>query len=135
MTRDDINKDDAWFTGERKILSYAITNAATGVPLNCSGLLFSWMLKENENDLDADALLTKDSSDGISVTGTYNTDAAVNTQRVEVTINPGDTRALTGILNNASGRYWHELKRIDTETILSKGEVLLQQALHVDAPA
>lgn len=129
MIRHNITRDDAWFTGELKTLQYEILQSDEQTPLNCSGLTFSFILKTSETDPDASALLHKTSE--ITVTGVYNADRSLNTQRVEVPILASDTRSISGwtLLNNLV--YWQELKRTDLDTVLSKGTAYLQQSLHL----
>ena len=64
----------------------------------------------------------------------YNVDRSLNTQRVRVAIAAADTRSITGWTKDSGLLYWHELKRTDTETVISKGTVILQQSLHRTAP-
>lgn len=132
MIRSDITIDSAWFTGEIKTLEFEILQRDKQTPLNCTGLNFSFMLKINEGDLDAAALLTKSGS-SVTVSGTYNADRSVNTQRVNVSIAANDTRVIPGWTIDNNLVYWHELKRTDVETVVSQGTVHLQQSLHLGA--
>jgi hypothetical protein len=122
-----ITKDDHFFTGEDKDLEFTICQADGVTPQNITGWSFSWILKTNSTDADVDAKVTKTTgAGGISITGTYSADPALNTQRAVVAAADTDTVAL------AAGRYHHELKRTDedSETVLAFGPCILRPSLH-----
>jgi hypothetical protein len=144
--RNDFSARSKIFCGEDKQLVFAI-HASDGVtPQDVSGWAMEWVLRSvHPTPLQADRRwwsswpvvsppvlptvhLTKSTSDGsITVTGTYNADPDVNTQRVAVAIADTDTEGLAG------GTYKHALKRTDDglETILSFGEFVLRSAAAV----
>lgn len=93
--------------GADRNLRYTVyTSAAQATCRNVSGFTLQWMLKRKVGQPDAQALLTK-TSDDISIEGTFNSDPAVNTQRVVVAISAEDTDGL------APGLAFCELKRMD----------------------
>ena len=47
-------------------------------------MALSWMLKKRKSDADADAAVSKNNSNGITMNGVYNPDPAVNTLRVRL---------------------------------------------------
>jgi hypothetical protein len=120
-----IRSSDDWFIGTDQNLSFHVKDD-DGIPVNVSAFAFSWMLKYTVNDADADALITLTSGSGISVTGAYNVDPVVNTQRVIVTISDSNTDSLE------ADRYQHELKRTDAglETVLAYGSAVLKRGVH-----
>jgi len=108
-------------------LEYPIASKATGLPIDITGWVLSWMAKRRQSDLDAAAVLTKTTAGGgITITGVFNADPALNAQVARVTIADDDTAALEPYL------YVCELKRIDPgfETILSSGMLNLDYAVH-----
>jgi hypothetical protein len=94
--------------------------------IEITGWALSWMIKRSRSQVDASAVLTKTTSSGIAISGTYNADPDVNTQLATVTIADTDTDALT-----AGSCIW-ELKRTDagSETILGYGPITLIRSVH-----
>lgn len=120
-----IRSSDDWFIGQDTDLKFHVKDE-NGVPVNVAAFTLSWMLKVTVDDLDVDALVTLTSGSGIAITGTYNVDPDVNTQRVIVSIADTDTDDLD------AGRYQHELKRTDAgfETVLAYGSAVLKRGVH-----
>jgi hypothetical protein len=115
-------------TGEYKNLVFVIYEPDGVTPHNIAAFTLSWMLKRNKTDADSKAKITKLLGDGgIVISGIFNVDPLVNTQRVTVKLTRTDTASLP-----ATVTYWHELKRIDSnvETVLSEGRFELHQAVH-----
>lgn len=117
--RDDITKDDDFYTGEDKTLTVTVYEADGTTPQNITGWSLSYRWKRSLSDPDSDAVLTKTTSSGITLTTPA---SGVCT----VTIADTDTDSLE------ARTYYHELKRTDagSETVLTTGSVLLQQAIH-----
>ena len=117
--RDDIDTDDAFYTGEDKTITATIYQADGVTAQNITGWSLSYLWKRAKTDVDADAVLVKSTTSGIVLTTPV---SGVCT----ITIADTDTDALT------ARTYWHELKRTDagSETILTTGTVELQQAVH-----
>jgi hypothetical protein len=114
------------FIGVDHTFTFEILNEAEDAAINVTGVTLSWMLKRNVNHDDADALLTKTTSAGITITGVYNAIVATNTQRVVVTIADSDTDAIK------AGIWRYELKRMDAgnETIYAYGKLTLTRSVH-----
>lgn len=118
-----IGTSEDWFIGEDKTLSFEVYDS-TGVTMqDVTGWAIQWVLRKMLDD-DAIQLNKATGGSGISITGTYNSDRATNTQRVVVTVADTDTD------NMQPGLYHHALKRTtDTaETVLSYGTVHLKKA-------
>jgi hypothetical protein len=131
------------FCGEDKSIEFTIFDADGITPLDVAAWTFEWVVRAvyprrlttparippecATATTTPDPALRKESGDGIAVTGTFNADPDVNTQRVVVTIADTDTESLT------PGTYNHALKRLDDgfETILSFGEFVLRKAAAV----
>lgn len=130
-----VTVDDGFFVGTDAILSYEIFREgspvdANGVPTemqDAAGMALKWSLRVALGGVtppyrsQGTEVLTKTSGSGIALTGTFNVNRTVNTQRVEVAIADTDTDTFT------AGRYVDSLKRTDSgaETILSYGTVEL----------
>lgn len=117
--RDDITKDDDLYTGEDKTFTFTVYQSDGTTAQNITGWALSYRWKRSLSDPDSDAVLTKTTSSGITLT----TPAS---GLCTVTIADTDTDSLE------ARTYYHELKRTDagSETILTTGSVLLQQAIH-----
>lgn len=95
-----------WIVGEDRRLVIHVKDD-DGVPVNVSTFVLSWMLKRHDYDDDIDAILIKTTSGGVTVSGSYDVNPDVNSQRVYVAIADTDTDSLLPTL------YVHELKRMD----------------------
>jgi len=123
--RVDITSDDRWFRGEDKRLQFVIyADASRAEVADASGFALSWKLA---SALGGTALVTKTTGSGISVSGTFNADPALNTQVVEVAVDDTDTDGLT------TGTLWHELKRTDAglEAVLAHGRATILAPVHL----
>lgn len=110
-----------YFTGEDKSLSCIIFQADGETRQDLTGWTgLSWLVKEDPDDEDEDALVTKTLGSGITVT-----DAVQGV--VTVTVSDDDIAELEG-----ETAYYHELKRTDDglETVLLFGRFQLAQAVH-----
>jgi hypothetical protein len=140
--RRDITEDDMVFKGTDLILSYTIYSgnpsaeeiaAGTASPEDVTGWQISWTLRKQPNSPDP-ALIekTNDSGGGIDITGTWGSDAASSTQRIEVTLSEADTYDPTGspAVDVRRGTYAYALRRTDTgsKAVLAFGSFRLQQA-------
>jgi hypothetical protein len=117
--RDDIENGDDFYTGEDKTLTVTIYQADGTTAQNITGWTLSYTWKKALSDPDAAAVLTKTTSSGIALT-------TPGSGICTITIADTDTDALT------ARTYVHELKRTDagSETVLTTGTVVLQQAVH-----
>ena len=117
--RDDISKDDDLYTGEDKTLTVTIYQADGITPQNITGWALSYRWKRSPKDADSEAVMTKTTSSGITLT----TPAS---GLCTVAIADTDTDSLE------AQTYYHEMKRTDagSETVLTTGTVVLQQAIH-----
>jgi hypothetical protein len=121
----NIDSSDGWYKGEDQLLDFEILTSSF-TPVDVTTWTFEWAIRVNKNDTGA-AVLSKTTSAGITITGTYNADRDVNTQRVRVAIAASDTD------NLESRRYFHALKRTTggNEQIVSDGYAdLLVAAVH-----
>lgn len=100
------------------------TSRARTTSRDVTGYTTSFLVKRSLSDSDGAALLTLAGS----VTGSFNSDPAVNTQRIAVA--PVGSNTDTEI--DAGAAYW-ALKRTDTgnEAILCWGTIYLRRAVHV----
>lgn len=89
-----------------------------------AGFTLNFMVKRQKSDLDAAALY----STTATITGTYHSDPAVNTQVAQVTIADTDLPATT---TTAGSVHW-ELKRMDAghEGIGAAGRMTLIRPVH-----
>lgn len=117
--RDDITKDDGLYTGEDKTLTITVYQSDESTAQNITGWSLSYRWKRSLSDADSDAVLTKTTSSGITLTTPASGLCAV-------AIADTDTDSLQ------PQTYYHELKRTDagSETVLMTGTVVLRQALH-----
>lgn len=117
--RDDITKDDDFYTGEDKTLTITVYQSDGTTAQNITGWSLSYRWKRSLSDADSEAVLTKTTSSGITLT-------TPGSGICTVTIADTDTDSLE------ARTYYHELKRTDagSETVLTTGSVLLQRAIH-----
>lgn len=117
--RDDIESTDDLYAGEDKTVSVSIYQADETTAQNITGWALSYRWKRSLDDADADAVLTKTTADGITITNGAG-------GLCEIAIADTDTDAI------AAGPYFHELKRTDagSETILTTGTVYLRRSVH-----
>lgn len=121
IDQDIAGADKRWFIGEDKTLRFTIytTEAETAIQ-DVSGYALVFDLRKGVDD--PTAVVSKTTEAGtITISGTYNTDPDVNTQKVLVAILDSDTTALR------PGEYAYSLKRTDdgSETILVTGTATL----------
>ena len=115
--------DFSLFLGEDRQLSFTILSASGDTAEDVTGWGCSFMVKRGLEDLDGDALITNTS--GV-VSGVYNSDPDVNTQRFVVTLADTDTDTLS------PGAVHWELKRTTAgyETPLAYGTLTLKRGVH-----
>src|SRR6185369_17246673 len=94
------------FQGEDRRFVFSILNTAETTAIDIAGWTLSWMVKRYNGDADLSALVSKTTSAGIVISGTFNASPTVNTQIATVTVDDTDT------LSVAEGVYGHELKRM-----------------------
>lgn len=144
--RRDITADDKVFYDTDNILKFRVWSgdptaaeiaANTATPQDVTGWTMSWTLRKKAKTADP-PLIYKTTSSGIAITGVFNADPLVNTQRVEVTIEDTDTYDVSVSPNVIikAGMYEHALKRTDTgsEGILTWGTFKLLQAAAWETP-
>lgn len=122
----NLAESDRLFVGEDKQLSFTVFEADGSTPQDISGWALSWQVKKHASSMDP-AILTKTTGNsGISITGTFDADPDVNTQRAVVTLTDDDT----ALLHTPPYRY--ELKRTDAsnETVLVFGALRTRPAVH-----
>lgn len=127
----DITADDGVFFDTDVVLKFAITSGDPAVPVDVATWTFAWVLRKKVDSADP-AIIEKTTGAGITVTGTYDADPEVNTQRVEVEIEDTDTYDPDGspVVLVKAGDYVHALKRIDdgVESVLTFGKFKLLRA-------
>ena len=128
----DLTDDDDFFTGEDKTLRFAITDVA-GAPIDVSAWTLEWSLRLKPGDADPPVLKkTSAPTDGITVSGTFDSDPNVNTQRVLVAIAKADTASIdAGDARGAATRrtFAYALKRTDdgSGTVLTFGTLAMRK--------
>lgn len=109
------------FTGEDKGYGFTIfEEGSTTERQDMTGWSLSWMVKRHKRDLDVQALITKTTADGITLTNAAEGECLV-------ALSKADIQQIKG-----GQPYYHELKRIDDgfEAVLSFGSYMLNQAVH-----
>ena len=116
---------EALYLGADRTFTFHILNEAETAAINIASWSLTFMLKRTKNQLDAAALLTKTVGSGIAITGSFDSNPAVNTQRAVVTIADTDTDPL------APGMCIGEIKRMDAgfETPLALGPIELKRGV------
>jgi len=119
-----------WFIGEDKILEFEPladdgklpTDPTKGVE-DVSGRTFAYWLAKSETAVEP-FFEKRTGGQGITITGVYNADRSVNTQRIAVAIEDTDTDDLK------AGTWYHALKQIVAggDAIYVDGTVILQKA-------
>lgn len=119
----NIGATEDYFLGEDKILDFEVYDNTGAAIQDITGWAMRFRLRKQ---LDGDPIVfTKTTGgSGITITGTYNSDPATNTQRARVTIDDTDTD------NLQPGNYPYNLWRTDSgsETVLAYGYVTLKAA-------
>lgn len=113
--------------GENRQYTYTIKNGAQTAVVDITGWTLSWMVKKRVTDTDANAILTKTTTaGGIAISGIFNADPLLNTQKATVSIADTDTNGKT------PGEYAVELKRMDVgaKTPLAEGRLRLLKGVH-----
>ena len=126
----NFDKDSNIFIGEDKQIRFPVYDDDNdGIPLDVSGYAMTWILRKKDTASDP-ALLTKTTGAGITVTGTFDVDPDVNTQRVVVTLADTDMATDLGVVIIPPLKYRYSLKRTDagSETILAFGNFVLREA-------
>jgi hypothetical protein len=134
----DITTDDRVFYDTDQTISYTVYQgeptaaqiaANTAVPQNVAGWSMAWVLRKAGSTVAA-VIEKTTGGGGITITGTYNVDPTVNTQRVLVLIEDTDTYGPEEEpvqIVNPNSDYEYALKRTDdgSETILAYGTFAL----------
>lgn len=135
----DLTADDQIFYDADRVLRYAVYQgnptaaevaAGTAIPENVAGWECSWTLRRT---VDGAVLIQKTTGSGITISGTYNASALLNTQRIEVFLEDTDTYTAGAqpedppVVDIAPGNYVYALKRLDAgaETPLAYGKLKL----------
>lgn len=93
----------------------------SGVPVDMSGWSVRFMVKRRLSVADDDALIDKSTGDGLTISGTYDADPAVNTQVISGTIEDEETDGIK------PGTCHFEWKRTDEgfERVLGSGLIVI----------
>lgn len=121
----NIGTDKKWFLGEDKILSFTIFGPDEVTPIDFSAWTLEFVFRKTDKDTKEPPIMRKTMSAGLSITGVFNVDPLVNTQRLIVTFTSDDTT----LLKPAFG-YRYSIKRTDVnnEGILAYGGITFLQA-------
>ena len=114
--RQDITASDQWFIGSPKNLVITCYESDGKTKLDLTGMSLTWMLKASLNDLDADAITEKTTSNGITLT-------SPTTGVCTVIVSGSDTVDLD------PGTYYGELKQTNGD-VLQYGDVALRRGVH-----
>jgi hypothetical protein len=119
----DIGEDKEFFLGEDKVVRFPIVDD-DGVPLDFATWGLEFIVRKTDKAKDPAIIYKSTTNGGIVITGVYNIDSEINTQRAVITFDSEDTEFLKPIT------YRHSLKRTDigSEGILSYGDFVLLQA-------
>lgn len=122
-----ILREDKVFKGKRKNIRFAVfADAACTVARDVAPFALAWALALDKG-LAGPPLILKSNggAGGLTVSGVFNADPALNTQRVTVALNAADFAAI------AAGDYYHELVRTDAgfEDVLADGRFSLLSAI------
>jgi len=127
----NITAADKFFLGEDKVIDAIIYGPDNVTPLDVSGMVLEWNMRQTDKAPDP-AIITKGLSSGLSVIGIYDVVPGVNTQRVRTTFASADTDPLVTVnyTLRAGFAYRHSLKRMDpgNEGILYYGSLTFLQA-------
>jgi hypothetical protein len=117
--------DDLFLNTDKAYVFHILTEDET-TAIDISTWALSFMIKTDQGNADATALVTKTIGSGIVVAGLYNATPGSNAQRATVTIVDTDTDT------KAPGWKRWELKRTDDgfETVLAFGRVPFRRAVH-----
>jgi hypothetical protein len=122
--RSNLSKDDGVFIGKDKNLRFTIytTSAKTAIQ-DVTSFTLEFLLRRDDQDANAH-IVKKITGSGITISGTYNSAPAVNTQKVTVALEDTDTDGV------APGTYRYTLNRTDSgsEDVLAFGSLPLQLA-------
>lgn len=113
-----------YFLGTDKVWDFIVWTSADKLAVrDVANYHANFMVKRYAKDTDAEALLTSTAT----VTGAYDDDPAVNTQRLTVTLTDDSTDE-----EITSGLAYWELKRTDSgsEAVLAFGTIQLKRAVH-----
>jgi hypothetical protein len=118
---DNIAQSDEFFIGGAYILEFEIFELDEVTPLDASLFEFEYVLAKHEGD--DEPLISK--INDIAVVGAFNSDPALNTQRVEVSLTATETSELK------PGLYRHTLWRTNEgdEAVLTFGSVVARRAV------
>lgn len=116
----DIQESDGFYTNTDFPFEVEVVDE-NGDPVDPTGWALSWVLKKRASDSDENAIVTKTSGDGISVTDGANGVCLV-------LVSAADTDDTV-----KSGTYVHELKRTDTgsERVILNGLAVLKRSAHL----
>lgn len=136
----NITADDKVYFDTDRLLRYTVyagdptaeeITAETATPEDVTGWDLAWVLRKKPNSADP-PLIEKTLSDGITISGVFDSDPSANTQRVEVLLADTDTYDpdASPPLEIKAGTYVYALKRLDpgSETILAEGTFTLLRA-------
>jgi len=122
----NIGVDKKWFLGDDKILSFTIFGSDGITPIDFSSWQIEFVARKKTKPTSDLAFPIKSvSNGGLNLTGTYNADPLVNTQRLIVPVSSLETTSL-----KAGWPYRYSIKRTDStnEEVLVYGSITFLQA-------
>lgn len=122
----DLTGTNGLFLGVDYTYPFTIKNGAETACVDISGWALSYLVKRQAVEPDGQAMLSKQTGNGITISGVFSADPALNTQVATVAIADTDSQLLE------AGECVYELKRTDTgaETVLAYGALTLIRSVH-----
>ena len=134
----DFTKEDDLFVGDDIALSFEVFEDdlevddegeyVSGTPIDVSAWTFLFVVRTTDTT-PATAVLTKATSSGITITGTFDANHTSNTQRVVIAIPDTDTFSDLGAVLIPPKPYRYSLKRTNagSEKTVARGKFVLQE--------
>jgi hypothetical protein len=112
------------FIGETKKLRIQNVTGDDGLPLNLSGMSFTFVLKLDAEKTTLPLFSKTTALNQVRVGGVFNSSAASNTQYIEVDIDRANTAPLD------KGKHYFSVRRDDVggETVVAYGTIMIDQA-------
>src|SRR5215210_241825 len=124
-TEFNIGVANKWFLGEDKTLSFTIFAVDGITPIDFSAWTIEFVFRRTDKTTDLKMPIKTFVNGGLHITGVFNVDPAINTQRLIISFPSDDTTSL-----KAGYAYRYSIKRTDVnnEEILAYGSITFLQA-------